>query len=135
MSPRQMTIEAIAVLVGAVVGLIVVDLIAWLFFNTAFLGILASPGRWIIILLTVALFAYYYRSLPPTGAAIASFFTGVALPLIAEKIVFGSSLPVASLLFLYVLFALAALFTYRFVHANGTVRGIADETRRSDRTL
>ena len=127
MSARLTVLEIIAVIAGAVIGLLVVDVIAWAFFNTAMFGMVASIGRWIVVLFTVALFAFYYRQMPPTAAAIASFFTGVGLPLIAEKIVFGSSLPMSSLLFLFVVFAVAALFTYRFVHANAAIREIASE--------
>lgn len=132
MSARMIVLEAIAVIVGAVIGLLVVDAFAWAFFNTAVFGMVASIGRWIVILFTVALFAFYYRQMPPTAAAIASFFTGVGLPFVAEKIVFGSSLPMSSLLFLFVVFAVVALFTYRFVHANGAVRGVAADVTGPD---
>ncbi|MEX6507052.1 hypothetical protein [Jiella sp. M17.18] len=130
MSVRLTVIDAIAVLAGAIIGLIVADIVAWAFFNTAFLGMVSSLGRWIIVLITVVLFAVYYRVLPPTGAAIAAFFTGIFLPLVAEKIVLGSSLPFNSLLVVFAVFSLVALFTYRFVHANGVVRDVAGELGR-----
>ena len=130
MPARLIVLDIIAVLAGAVVGLFVVDILAWLLFNTSVSGMVASIGRWIIVLLTVGLFAVYYRMLPPTGAAIASFFTGVVVPLVTEKIVFGSSLPTASLLFLYVVFSVVALFTYRFVRAGGKASASANETTR-----
>ncbi|ORE92343.1 hypothetical protein [Aurantimonas sp. 22II-16-19i] len=132
MPARLIVLDIIAVLAGAVVGLFVVDILAWLLFDTSVSGMVASVGRWIIVLVAVGLFAVYYRMLPPTGAAIASFFTGVVVPLVAEKIVFGSSLPTTSLLFLYVVFAVVALFTYRFVRAGKPVRGKAAQTGRSD---
>ena len=130
MPARLIVLDIIAVLAGAVVGLFVVDILAWLLFNTSVSGMVASIGRWIIVLLTVGLFAVYYRMLPPTGAAIASFFTGVVVPLVTEKIVFGSSLPTTSLLFLYVVFAVVALFTYRFVRAGGRGRNDASKAGR-----
>ncbi|MAU96265.1 MAG: hypothetical protein CMP81_10300 [Fulvimarina sp.] len=130
MPARLIVLDIIAVLAGAVVGLFVVDILAWLLFNTSVSGMVASIGRWIIVLLTVGLFAVYYRMLPPTGAAIASFFTGVVVPLVTEKIVFGSSLPTTSLLFLYVVFAVVALFTYRFVRAGGRGRNDAAKAGR-----
>ncbi len=132
MFARMTVLESIAVIVGAVIGLLVVDVIAWAFFNTAIFGMVASIGRWIVILFTVALFAFYYRQMPPTAAAIASFFTGVGLPFIAEKIVFGSSLPMSSILFLFVVFAVVALFTYRFVHANAALRAVATDIAGTD---
>ena len=70
MPARLIVLDIIAVLAGAVVGLFVVDILAWLLFNTSVSGMVASIGRWIIVLLTVGLFAVYYRMLPPTGAAI-----------------------------------------------------------------
>ena len=131
MSSRLTVLDVIAVLAGAVIGLFVIDILGWVLFNLSITGMVASIGRWIIVLLTVGLFAFYYRALPPTGAAIASFFTGVVVPLVAEKIVFGSSLPTTSLLFLYVVFSVVALFTYRFVRAGGKASGGAGETGRT----
>ncbi|MCB8840737.1 hypothetical protein [Aurantimonas sp. VKM B-3413] len=126
MTTRLIVLDAISVLAGAVIALFVVDVIAWIFLGTAIAGMVASLGRWVIILLTVALFAVYYRVLPTTAAALASFFTGVVLPLVAEKLIFGSSLPTTSLLFLYVVFAVVALFVYRFVRAGAPARGMAE---------
>ncbi len=120
MSSRILALDVIAVLAGAIVGLFVIDIFGWVLFNLSVTGLVASIGRWIIVLLTVGLFAFYYRALPPTGAAIASFFTGVIVPLAAEKLVFGSSLPTTSLLFLFAVFSVVALFTYRFVRAGGS---------------
>ena len=131
MSSRLTVLDVIAVLAGAVIGLFVIDILGWVLFNLSITGMVASIGRWIIVLLTVGLFAFYYRVLPPTGAAIASFVTGVVVPLVAEKIVFGSSLPTTSLLFLYVVFSVVALFTYRFVRAGGKASGGAGETGRT----
>ncbi|MCE7030253.1 hypothetical protein [Jiella avicenniae] len=120
MPARLLVLDVIAVLAGAIVGLFVIDILGWVLFALSVTGLVASIGRWIIILVTVGLFAFYYRVLPTTGAAIASFFTGVIVPLVAEKLVFGSSLPTTSLLFLYVVFSVVALFTYRFVRAGGS---------------
>ena len=130
MPARLIILDVIAVLAGAIVGLFVVDILGWVLFSLSVTGMIASIGRWIIVLLTVGLFVFYYRLLPPTGAAIASFFTGVVVPLVAEKIVFGSSLPTTSLLFLYVVFSVVALFTYRFVRAGGKASASAKETTR-----
>ncbi|NDW04566.1 hypothetical protein [Jiella pacifica] len=130
MPARLIVLDVIAVLAGAIVGLFVVDILGWVLFSLSVTGMIASIGRWIIVLLTVGLFVFYYRLLPPTGAAIASFFTGVVVPLVAEKIVFGSSLPTTSLLFLYVVFSVVALFTYRFVRAGGKRSDSAKGTTR-----
>lgn len=130
MPARLIVLDVIAVLAGAIVGLFVVDILGWVLFSLSVTGMVASIGRWIIILLTVGLFAVYYRVLPPTGAAIASIFTGVIVPLVAEKLVFGSSLPTTSLLFLYVVFSVVALFTYRFVRAGGKASASAKGTTR-----
>ncbi|MBP0616278.1 hypothetical protein [Jiella mangrovi] len=132
MQTRLLVLDIIAVLAGAIVGLFVVDILGWVLFNLSVTGMVASIGRWIIVLLTVGLFAFYYRVLPATGAAIASFFTGVVVPLVAEKIVFGSSLSTTSLTFLYVVFSVVALFTYRFVRAG---RKASDLGGKADRTL
>ncbi|WP_102960397.1 hypothetical protein [Mangrovicella endophytica] len=120
--PRTIAVEAIAVLAGAVIGTLLLDILNWLFFDGPFLGLVTSPGHLVVALITVGIYAFYYRSLPPTPAALAAFFTGVILPAVLHRYAFDSVLGWGGLLFLYVLFSLASLFTYRFVHANGFVR-------------
>jgi len=132
MSPRMLVLEIIAVVAGAIIGLLVVDFFHWLFANGAFFALLSSLGRIVVALVTVGLFAFYYRSMPPTPAALASFFTGVGLPAILDKFGFDSPLSWGTLLFLYAIFAVVALFTYRFVHANAAVRRVAGEITYSD---
>lgn len=127
MSPRMIVLEVIAVVAGAIIGLLVVDFFHWLFADGAFFALLASLGRLVVALVTVGLFAFYYRSMPPTPAALASFFTGVGLPAVLDKFGFDSPLSWGTLLFLYAIFAVVALFTYRFVHANAAVRRVAGE--------
>ena len=132
MSPRMIVLEVIAVVAGAIIGLLVVDFFHWLFANGAFFALLSSLGRIVVALITVGLFAFYYRSMPPTPAALASFFTGVGLPAILDKFGFDSPLSWGTLLFLYAIFAVVTLFTYRFVHANAAVRRVAGEITSSD---
>lgn len=78
-------------------------------------------------LVTVGLFAFYYRSMSQTPAALASFFTGVGLPAILDRFGFDTLLPWGTLLVLYVVFAIVALLTYRFVHATALAQGVADD--------
>ena len=132
MSPRKILIETIAVIAGAVIGLIVFDIVGWLFAGTGFLALLSSVPRIVVAVIAVALFAVYYNTMPATPAALASFFTGVGLPALVERFAFGSILTWGTLLFLFAVFALVALFTYRFVHANGTVRSVAGDMASSD---
>lgn len=128
MAPRMIVLEAIAVVAGAIIGLLVVDVFHWLFADSTFFAMISSLGRTIVVLVTVGLFAFYYRSMPPTPAALASFFTGVGLPAVLDKFGFDSPLSWGTLLFLYAIFAVVALFTYRFVHANTAVRRAVGQT-------
>ncbi|HEY9058420.1 MAG TPA: hypothetical protein VIN77_14815 [Aurantimonas sp.] len=132
MSPRMIVLETIAVVAGAIIGLLVVDFFHWLFADGAFFALVSSLGRIVVALVTVGLFAFYYRSMPPTAAALASFFTGVGLPAILDKFGFDSPLSWGTLLFLYAIFAVVALFTYRFVHANAAVRRVTGEIAPGD---
>ena len=132
MSPRKILIEAIAVIAGAVIGLIVFDVVGWLFAGTGFLALISSVPRIVVAVIAIVAFAFYYNTMPATPAAIASLFTGIALPALVERFAFGSILSWGMLLFLFAVFALVALFTYRFVHANGTVRAVADEATSPD---
>lgn len=132
MSPRQFVLEVIAVVAGAVIGTLVVDVLSFVFADGAVFSMLASLGRLLIALVTVGLFAFYYRSMPPTPAALASFFTGVGLPAVIEKFGFDTLLSWGTILFLYAIFSLVALFTYRFVHASGTVRKVAADVSGQD---
>ncbi|UIJ71551.1 hypothetical protein [Aurantimonas sp. HBX-1] len=132
MSPRLFVIEIIAVVAGAIIGTLVVDILSFVFAENAAFTMLASLGRLLVALVTVGLFAFYYSSMPPTPAALASFFTGVGLPAVIEKFGFDTVFSWGTILFLYAVFALVALFTYRFVHANGTVRKVAADVAGRD---
>lgn len=127
MSPRLVLAEAIAVLCGAVIGLLVVNALHWLFADGDFVALTIAPGRIVLALVTVALFAVWYHYLPQTPAALASFFTGVALPVVIVR--FSSDLPLGATtaVLLYAAFAVVALLTYRFVLANGAVRRVSSE--------
>ncbi|MEF2553275.1 hypothetical protein VQ042_18240 [Aurantimonas sp. A2-1-M11] len=133
MSARMTVLEVIAVVAGAVIGLLALDFASWLFADTGFLTLLASPGRIVVALVTVGLFAFYYRSMSQTPAALASFFTGVGLPALIDRFGFDSLLSWGSLLFLYVVFAIVALLTYRFVHATALARSVAEDIAGTER--
>ncbi|MEF2073896.1 hypothetical protein [Consotaella aegiceratis] len=127
MSPRMIILESIAVLVGAVIGKLVGDVAAWLFVGESLFMLLASVGRYLVALITVALFAVLYAKLPPTPAALASFFVGVLVPALFAKIALGTLASWPAALLLGVVFSLVALLTYRLVHANARVRSLAAE--------
>ena len=59
MSARMTVLEVIAVVAGAVIGLLALDFASWLFADTSFFALLASPGRILVALVTVGLFAFY----------------------------------------------------------------------------
>lgn len=127
MSARTIAIEVIAVLAGAIIGILVDDILSWLFAGESFALLTSSLSRYILALITVAIFAVLYAKLPPTPAALASFFVGVFLPTIMEKVAFGDVASWPMILFLNIVFALVALLTYRLVHANGAVRKVASD--------
>ncbi|MCW4113383.1 hypothetical protein NPA31_000225 [Aurantimonas sp. MSK8Z-1] len=127
MSPRQIVLEVIAVLSGAILALLVTALIAWIFAGSDFFAIAASIGRLLTALVTVALFAVLYAYLPPTPAALASFFIGILLPAVLARYAFDDGTGWAGVLIEHIVFSLVALLTYRWVHAKGTARTLAAE--------
>lgn len=127
MSPRLVLMEAIAVLCGAVIGLLAVNALHWLFADGDFLGLTVSLGRFALVIVTVAIFAVWYRYLPQTPAALASFFTGVLLPSAIVLFSYDAPLATTTVLLLYTAFSIVALLTYRFVLANAAVENVAAE--------
>lgn len=125
MSPKLILVEAIAVVAGAIIGTLVAGFFAWLFAGTPFATALFSGRDYVLALVVVVVFAVLYAKLEATPAVLASLAVGILLPTIIDRFAFGSSLSWAMLLFLNLVFALAALSTYRFVHANGAVRDVA----------
>lgn len=129
---RFAIVEIIAVVAGAVMGTLVMALFGWLFLSLAFATVAAVPGYYILSLVTVALFAALYAYLPGTPATLASLGVGILLPTVIAKFAFDNASGLGSLLLLNLVFALAALSVYRFVHASGLVRRAAADV--ADRT-
>ncbi|KAB0677788.1 hypothetical protein [Aureimonas leprariae] len=127
MSPRLVLMETIAVVCGAVIGLLVVNLLHWLFANGSFVALTVSFGRIVTALVTVAIFAVWYHYLPQTPAALASFFTGLVLPSVIVLFSYDVPLQATTVLILYTVFSIVALLTYRFVLANAAVRKLTSE--------
>ncbi|GGE08708.1 hypothetical protein GCM10011390_29740 [Aureimonas endophytica] len=127
MSARLVLMEAIAVLCGAVIGLLVVNLLHWLFADGDFIALTVSLGRFALAIVTVAIFAVFYHYLPQTPAALASFFVGILLPSVIVLFSYDVPLATTTVLLLYTGFSLVALLTYRFVLANSAVRQAATE--------
>jgi hypothetical protein len=127
MSPRLVLMEAIAVLCGAVIGLLVVNVLHWLFADGSFVALTVSFGRIVTALVTVAIFAVLYHYLPPTPAALASFFVGIILPSVIVLFSYDAPLTTSTVLVLYTVFSIVALLTYRFVLANAAVRRLASD--------
>lgn len=119
---RFTIVEAIAVLAGAVIGVLVEALFGWLFLSVAFASLAAAPGVYVLALVTVALFAVLYAKLPGTPATLASLAVGILLPFLVLRFGFDRTETTATLLTLTLVFALASLSVYRFVHASGLVR-------------
>ncbi len=127
MSSRLILLEAIAVLCGAVIGLLAVNLLHWLFVDGDFIALTVNAGRFALAIVTVAIFAVWYRYLPQTPAALASFFTGVLLPSVIVLFTFDAPLETTTVLLLYAAFSVVALLTYRFVLRNAATRAVAAE--------
>ena len=70
------------------------------------------------------------RALLP--ATLASLAVGILLPTVIVKFAFDTAIGLGNLLLLSLVFALAALSVYRFVHASGLVRRAAADV--ADRT-
>lgn len=129
---RFAIVEIIAVVAGAVMGTLVMALFGWLFLSLAFATVAAVPGTYILSLVTVAIFAALYATLPGTPATLASLAVGILLPTVIVKFAFDTAIGLGNLLLLSLVFALAALSVYRFVHASGLVRRAAADV--ADRT-
>ncbi|WP_182084098.1 hypothetical protein [Aureimonas sp. ME7] len=123
---RFVVVEAIAVLAGAIIGLLVAAVFGWLFLSVIFGSIAAAPGYYILALVTVLVFAVLYHRLPGTPAALASLAVGILLPTVIARFAFDRVEPLGSLVLLHLVFALVALSVYRFVHASGLVQRAAD---------
>ncbi|ALN71730.1 hypothetical protein [Aureimonas sp. AU20] len=129
---RFAVVETISVLAGAVIGTLATALFGWLFLSVGFAAIAASPGFYILGIVTVALFALFYAKLPGTPATLLSLAVGVALPVVIVRFAFDRTDTFGTLVTLELVFALVALSVYRFVHASGLVRRAAADA--ADRT-
>ncbi len=125
MSVKLFIVDAVAVVAGAIIGTLVSGFCVWLFAGEPFMTAMFSPADYVLGLVTVILFATFYAKLEATPAVLASLAVGVALPTIVDRFAFGSTLGLTTLLLASLVFAVAALSTYRFVHANGAVRDAA----------
>ena len=132
MSPKLWVLEAIAVLAGAMIGTLVAAFVFWLFLDGSFAVGAAQPGPYVLALVTVVIFAVLYHQLPATPAVLASLAVGILLPTVIVKFAFDNAGSLGNLLLLNLVFALAALSVYRFVHASGLVRRAAADV--TDRT-
>ncbi|RFC62980.1 hypothetical protein DYI37_13610 [Fulvimarina endophytica] len=124
---RFTALEVIAVLSGAIIGKLVFDGVSALFFDVTFLELFASPGRWIVALLTVALFSVIYQKWPATPAALACLTLGTLVTWTFFGLAFEHQQSTVVLIFMTLLFSAVALLTYRFVHSNAAVRRVASD--------
>lgn len=125
MTAKMVFVETVAVLAGAVIGTLVAGFCIWLFAGVPFMTAMFSPADYVLALVTVILFAVLYAKLDATPAVLASLAIGVLLPTVVDRFAFGSTLSLTSLVIANLVFAVVALSTYRFVHANGAVRDAA----------
>jgi len=129
---RFTLVEAVSVIAGAMVGTLAVAFFGWLFLSIDFASVAAAPAHYVLALVTVAIFAVLYAYLPGTPATLASLAVGILLPTVIAKFAFDSVQTTGTLLALNLVFALAALSVYRFIHASGLVRRAAADV--ADRT-
>ncbi|MFD2238726.1 hypothetical protein [Aureimonas populi] len=125
MTAKWVILEIIAVIAGAVLGTLVSGFAAWLFAGVGFTTALFSLSDYVLALVTVALFALLYARLPGTPAALASLALGILLPTVIDRFAFDQPLGWLALILVNLVFAVAALSAYRFVHANAAVRQVA----------
>jgi hypothetical protein len=124
---RRIVLEIIAVLAGAVIGTLVAGFCAWLFAGVPFVTAMFSARDYVLALVVVAIFAVFYAQMAATPAVLASLALGIALPTIVDRFAFGSTLAFTTLILVNLVFAVAALSAYRFVHANAQARGLAGD--------
>lgn len=128
MNSRMVVLEPIAVLAGAVIGTLVAGFAERLFAGVPLATTIGTVGPYVLALVTVAIFAALYHRLAATPAVLASLAVGIVLPSLVDRFAFGQTLGWPSLLLFNLVFAVAALAAYRFVHANARARDLSRRT-------
>lgn len=114
MSIRLIFLEAIGVVCGAVMGVLVFLILAWLFAGD-YLALVDTFGGIAVAVVVSVIFAVFYHYMSQTPAALASFFTGFFLPVVVGAVMVGNLATTAGPLLAVFGFALSALLVYRFV--------------------
>jgi O-antigen/teichoic acid export membrane protein len=122
MSIRMIFLEVIGVVCGAVIGALVFLLLAWLFASD-YLALVGGFGGIAVAAVVSVIYAVFYHYMSQTPAALASFFAGFLLPVLAGAVLIGSLATTLGPLVAVFGFAVSALLVYRFVFTR--IAGIA----------
>ncbi|BDA82527.1 hypothetical protein Sa4125_00690 [Aureimonas sp. SA4125] len=114
MNIRLIFLEAIGVICGAVIGVLVFLILAWLFAGD-YLALVDGFGGMAVAVVASVIFAVFYHYLSQTPAALASFFVGFVLPVLAGAVLIGNAATTIGPLLAVFGFALSSLLVYRFV--------------------
>lgn len=121
MSIRLIFLEAIGVVCGAVIGVLVFLVLAWLFAGD-YLALVDTFGGIAVAVVVSVIFAVFYHYMSQTPAALASFFVGFALPVLVGAVTIGNVATTIGPLLAVFGFALSALLVYRFVFTKAAER-------------
>lgn len=121
MSIRLIFLEAIGVVCGAVIGVLVFLVLAWLFAGD-YLALVDTFGGIAVAVVVSVIFAVFYHYMSQTPAALASFFVGFALPVAIGAMMIGNAATTIGPLLAVFGFALSALLVYRFVFTQAAGR-------------
>ena len=117
MNRRILAADVAGVVLGGIAGTLVNSVAVSLVVGAPYLALVTSWGKYVVAIGTAALFIWFYHKTPHTVAAILSLVTGILIPSIVAKGIFGAGAGWAVVFFLNAIYAVVALFVYRSIHA------------------
>ncbi|MDA8870934.1 hypothetical protein N9H93_06145, partial [Rhizobiaceae bacterium] len=117
MKRRTLAVDILGVVVGGVAGTLVNSVAVSLLAGVPYVELVTSWGKYVVAIATAATFIWFYAKTPHTVAAILSLVTGILIPSVLAKGVFGAAAGWGVVFFLNAIFAVVALLVYRSIHA------------------
>ncbi len=107
--------ELVGIVVGAVGGLLLQSAVVTAIVGLPYLTLITKWGRYGVSIALVALFCAFYKTMSRTQALITSLVSGVIIPSLLSKFVFGSGAPWINLFVFNLLFSIIALVIFRVI--------------------
>ena len=108
--------DIVGVVLGGIAGTLVNSIAVSLVVGAPYMELVTSWGKYVVAIAVAATFIWFYAKTPTTVAAVLSLFTGIIVPSIIAKGVFGAEAGWATVFMLNAIYAVVALFVYRSVH-------------------